>query len=87
MEGKKVRIEYLLSEAGRKKSLLAGGDGKAKQVIEADLTPEALEISKVNVEGNAVTCLTERLAFEVKLQKAYSPQRRGRGPGKSQSRT
>jgi len=73
MEGKKVRIEYLLSEEGRKKSLLAGGDGKAEQVIEAPLTPEALEISKVDVNGNAVIRLTERLASEVKLQKAYSP--------------
>lgn len=73
MEGKKVRIEYLLSEEGRKKSLLSGGDGKAEQVIEAPLTPEALEISKVDVNGNAVIRLTERLASEVKLQKVYSP--------------
>lgn len=73
MEGKKVKIKYLLSEEGRKKSLLSGGDGKAEQVIEAPLTPEALEISKVDVNGNAVIRLTERLASEVKLQKAYSP--------------
>ena len=73
MEGKKVRIEYLLNEEGRKKSLLSGGDGKAEQVIEAPLTPEALEISKVDVNGNAVIRLTERLASEVKLQKVYSP--------------
>ena len=54
MENKKVRIEYLLSEAGRKKSLLAGGDGKELQVLEADITPELLERATVYQDGQAV---------------------------------
>jgi hypothetical protein len=51
---KKVRIEYLLSEAGRKKSLLTGGDGKEKQVMETDITPELLERATVYQDGSAV---------------------------------
>jgi hypothetical protein len=48
---KKAHIEYLLSEAGRKASLLAGGNGQEHQVIEAELTPEILEVATVNEEG------------------------------------
>ncbi len=51
---KKVRIEYLLSEEGRKKSLLAGGDGKRIQIIEADLSPEIIERATVYQDGTAV---------------------------------
>jgi len=49
---KMARIEYLLDEAGRKKSLLAGGDGKELQVVEADITPEIINLAKVDGEGN-----------------------------------
>ena len=49
----KVKIGYQLSEKGRKASLLAGGDGKADQVIEADITPELLERASVSSDGNA----------------------------------
>jgi hypothetical protein len=49
---KKAKVEYLLSEAGRKKSLLAGGDGKELQVVEADITPEIINLAKVDGEGN-----------------------------------
>jgi flagellar biosynthesis GTPase FlhF len=52
MTDKKARIEYLLSEAGRKKSLLAGGDGKQHQVIETDATPEIIALADVDSEGN-----------------------------------
>lgn len=54
MENNKVRIEYLLSEAGRKKSLLAGGDGQEQQGLETDITPELLERATVNRYGVAV---------------------------------
>jgi hypothetical protein len=48
----KVRIEYLLSEEGRKKSLLAGGDGRELQVIETEATPELIELGRVDKDGN-----------------------------------
>lgn len=49
----KITISYKLSEAGRKKSLLAGGDGKAEQTIIADITNELLERAHVDSNGNA----------------------------------
>lgn len=49
----KIRVEYLLSEVGRKASLLAGGDGKELQVIETNLTPELLERAYVDRDGRA----------------------------------
>ena len=67
MEGKKVRIKYLLSEEGRKKSLLAGGDGKEKQVVEADITPEVLELAEVDHDGEAVLNLTYSLTSDLKV--------------------
>jgi len=47
----KAKIYYLLSEAGRKDSLLKGGDGREIQMIEADITPEILKLAKVNKTG------------------------------------
>ena len=67
MEGKKVRIKYLLSEEGRKKSLLAGGDGKAEQVADADITPEVLELAEVGRDGEAVLNLTYSLTSDLKV--------------------
>jgi hypothetical protein len=67
MEGKKVKIKYLLSEEGRKKSLLAGGDGKEKQVVEADITPEVLELAEVDHDGEAVLNLTYSLTSDLKV--------------------
>ena len=67
MEGKKVKIKYLLSEEGRKKSLLAGGDGKEKQVVEADITPEVLELAEVDHDGEAVLNLTYALTSDLKV--------------------
>ncbi|NPV45246.1 MAG: hypothetical protein HPY70_14930 [Firmicutes bacterium] len=49
---KKARLEYLLSEAGRKKSLLAGGDGKELQVLEVEVTPEIVNLGRVDSDGN-----------------------------------
>jgi hypothetical protein len=57
---KKAKVEYLLSEAGRKKSLLAGGDGKQHQVIETDATAEIIALAEVDNEGN----VTLKIGFE-----------------------
>ena len=51
---REISITYHLSEEGRKKSLLLGGDGKKEQVIEADLSPELLSRAYVREDGNAV---------------------------------
>ncbi len=51
---KKARIEYLLSGQGRKKSLLAGGDGKELQAIEVEATPLIIELGYVSTEGNVL---------------------------------
>jgi FMN phosphatase YigB (HAD superfamily) len=67
----KAKIFYLLSEAGRKDSIKKGGDGKAFQVIETDVTPEILELAKVTDDGQvllAVGCAVdykgERKAYD-----------------------
>jgi hypothetical protein len=49
----KVKIVYSLSEKGRKASLLAGGDGKRVQTIEAPATKELLELADVGDSGEA----------------------------------
>lgn len=51
---KMARIEYLLDEAGRKKSLLAGGDGKQLQIIETPATPAIIELAEVDNSGNVL---------------------------------
>lgn len=56
---KKATIMYLLNEEGRKASLLAGGDGKERQKVQADITPELLELTTVDQDGNAVLDLTK----------------------------
>jgi hypothetical protein len=49
-----ARITYLLSERGRKDSLLKGGDGKRKQIVLGVVSdPADLEIFKVDEEGQA----------------------------------
>ena len=54
MSEKTARIEYLLSEEGRKKSLLSGGNGKATQDIETEITPEILSLASVDSDGNVL---------------------------------
>lgn len=59
----KAKIFYLLSEAGRKDSLLKGGDGKELQVIETEATPEIIELAQVLPDGQIwlpVGCGIER---------------------------
>lgn len=48
---KKAKLFYLLSEAGRKDSILKGGDGNKFQTIEVEVTPEIISLSKVNEDG------------------------------------
>jgi hypothetical protein len=55
---KKARIIYSLSEKGRKASILAGGNGKEKQELETDITPELLELAEVTREGDVVLNLS-----------------------------
>lgn len=80
METKKARIEYLLSEEGRKKSLLAGGDGKERQVIETDITPEIIRLAQVAPQGEVILHIgfkpgrngyQEQILLEVKLLSEY----------------
>lgn len=49
----KVKITYYLNEKGRKKSLHSGGDGNAKQIIEADIKEELLDNAEVNFDNTA----------------------------------
>lgn len=58
----KATITYLLNEEGRKKSLLSGGDGKQVQTVEADITPQVLELASVDSNG------------KVNLQVGYRPE-------------
>ncbi len=48
---KTAKVFYLLSEAGRKASLLQGGDGKELQVIEPPVTPKIIELATVSSDG------------------------------------
>jgi len=51
---KKVTVIYYLSQSGQKESIRQGGDGKQDQKFEADLTPELLEVSSVNKDGDII---------------------------------
>lgn len=55
----KAKLFYLLSEKGRKDSIVKGGDGKVFQMVETDITPEILELATVTDYGQvflAVGC-------------------------------
>ena len=47
----KATIRYSLSEAGRKASLIAGGDGKREQVVTGDVDATALDLLSVSSDG------------------------------------
>lgn len=53
-----ITIRYQLSEAGRRASLLAGGDGRAIQEAHVPLTPELLAIAHVREDGTPLIDLT-----------------------------
>ena len=69
MQERKVEIRYLLSEKGRKESLLAGGDGKHRQTVYTDITPDALRLARVDEEGNVLIDLTRQLAVRAEITK------------------
>ena len=49
---KKAKVYYFLDEEGRKKSLLAGGNGKEVQVFETDVTEALLKKGSVHEDGS-----------------------------------
>jgi len=59
----KVSAEYRLSEAGRKKSLLSGGNGRARQKVTLRLPATRLHL--VRVERNGVAQLRLRPRFQL----------------------
>src|SRR5918994_3490732 len=60
--GLSVTASYLLSEDGRKASLLAGGDGRAVQQIALQVPANRLHL--VSVDRQGVACLKLRPRFE-----------------------
>ena len=58
-----VTATYELSEAGRKALLLAGGDGRAVQRVELELTSNRLHLATVNGHGVARLKLQPRFEF------------------------
>lgn len=73
MEKKTVKISYLLSSEGQKKSLLAGGDGKKEQEVEAEITAETLEVAEIDNEGNVTIDLTRALCNKMHVAAALDP--------------
>lgn len=73
MEKKTVKISYLLSSEGQKKSLLAGGDGKKEQEVEAEITAETLEVAEIDNEGNVTIDLTRALCNKMHVAAALNP--------------
>ena len=50
---KLCKVMYLLSEEGRKASLLGGGDGKEIQCIATDINEDILKLARVTTDGEA----------------------------------
>lgn len=59
-----VKAIYLLSETGRKASLLDGGDGRAEQILDIDVPTNRLHLVSVDADGNARLKLRPR--YDVK---------------------
>ena len=49
----RVAAMYVLSENGRKASLMAGGNGRAEQVIDVEVPTNRLHLVTVDLDGNA----------------------------------
>ena len=61
-----IRIQYLLSEQGRKASILAGGDGRHVQRLTVEVLPEALALAHVAADGTATVYVGhDGMALEV----------------------
>lgn len=65
----KIKIVYNLSEKGRKAILLQGGDGKAEQIIETDITPtpELLERASVYSDGTTVWKINDQVHTDAEI--------------------
>jgi len=48
-----INVVYFLSQVGQRAHLLAGGDGKDRQVIQVDVTPDLLERAEIHSDGSA----------------------------------
>lgn len=59
----RIEMIYHLNEKGRKDSLLKGKDGEERQTILAPITPELLEISKVDENGFAFVDFRSKGSF------------------------
>ncbi|MGE3341862.1 MAG: hypothetical protein AB7L71_00385 [Vicinamibacterales bacterium] len=59
-----VTVTYLLSEEGRKASLLAGGDGRARQELTVDVPANRLHLVTVDLEGVARLKLRPRYEID-----------------------
>jgi hypothetical protein len=59
-----VTVTYLLSEEGRKASLLAGGDGRARQELTVEVSANRLHLVTVDLEGVARLKLRPRYELD-----------------------
>src|SRR4051812_16611197 len=59
-----VTLTYLLSEDGRKASLLAGGDGRARQELTVEVPASRLHLITVDLEGVARLKLRPRYELD-----------------------
>lgn len=59
-----VTVAYLLSEEGRKASLLAGGDGRSRQELTVHVPTSRLHLVNVNLEGVARLKLRPRYELD-----------------------
>jgi hypothetical protein len=58
-----IAISYSLSEAGRRASILAGGDGKSNQTVYAPACLELLGVASVAISGEATVQLRAKGAY------------------------
>ena len=70
----KVRAEYRLTEAGRKASLLHGGNGQARQQVTLTLPATRLHLVQVAKDGTAALKL--RPQFKLNAEQRPHPDRR-----------
>lgn len=66
-----IKVQYQLDEKGRKASLLAGGNGKAQQFIDVEVTAELLVLVHVDDDGTAAYNLSPEVCYPV-VRNRYS---------------
>lgn len=65
-EIKEIAVIYYLDENGRKDAILKGMSGKEKQTILVSVTPELLELAKVDIQGNITVDVATKTIYKVK---------------------